>query len=329
VVASVVLLLAACAGGGAPATPHSYVPRGRLLLYASLNGGQPAVYQLPSGPANELAIPSSLGYLAQMAWGPRGDVYVLAYGAYRATRPRLYRFAAGASPQLVAQPLRRADGFSVRGDLLVAFSCPGPISVIDLDHPSGWRRAGAGCGAALSDGTQVASLDQGGLWTRATAGGPVQRLLTLSRIAALNRQHVEQHHLVPEMSWGPGGIAFTLGSQARQVVVLRTDAGRVHVISVGGFVYQLEWQPDGRLLAFGVTGAFGGAPGTAEVRLLDAATGHTREVVASHEYGQFQWSPDGRVLAVSKAVDTVVFVDPRGRQLGHVTVPGVVGGWSA
>jgi hypothetical protein len=263
-----------------------------------------------------------------MAWGPDQTVYILGYEA-EGPVAHLWGLRPGQSPETVGGPVRNAYRFTVTGHLGVASSCGGPIEIIDLDHPEAWRSVGSGCGAALSPaGTRIASLDRTGVWTRSIEGGPRHRLLPFHRVPGLRSRDVSKRDAESEIAWGAGGIAFTLGPPDRQTLVLRTDSGRVDVIPVVGFVVQLAWQPHGRLLAFGVSSAFGGAPGNADVRLLDPDTGNTRQVAASHEFGQFQWSPDGRVLAVSKAVNTVVFVDPRGRQLGHVTVPGVVGGWS-
>jgi dipeptidyl aminopeptidase/acylaminoacyl peptidase len=128
------------------------------------------------------------------------------------------------------------------------------------------------------------------------------------------------------MAWGPGGIAVAVGSTGRYGLVVYRPGKRPQVIALGSAVLRvLEWQPAGRLLAFG---DFIPGDQVAEVRLFDPVTGTITQVAAASNYGQFKWSPDGRVLAVVRADYIIAFVDPQGRTLTTRSIRGIPDDWA-
>jgi hypothetical protein len=313
------------------------VPSGRLLL--DLGGFEQRLvqYRLPNGPLEDLvrrgAGEQFFGYRFGAAWGSDGDAYSLVSVNFGLTPDvQLLRVKPGGAPDAVGDILVGGAGFAFRDHVAVTWTCAvrhGQVYVMDVreDHPV-WKPIARGCEASISpDARTVAFMDQGSAWTVPASGGAPTRVLDLHSIRELPSVGIEQSRSgFAGTEIGAGGVAVTVGAQGKGWVIVVVTAGRKpQVIALGNNEPAgLEWQPGGRLLAFG---DFIANTQSSEVRLFDPATGVITQVGAAQSFGRFTWSPDGRVLGVVRSASVIVFVDPTAGQVGTAPVSGAPDDW--
>jgi hypothetical protein len=316
----------------APPTP-SYRPQGTLLLEVGTFDRAIVSYRLPSGPARHFNTPFYGSAFGGGAWGPDGQALAMVpnYGFGQDGQSQLYRLLPNGRARAIGAGLPGTQFLDVRGDTALAWGCfkqTRAIRVLDLSSGNRWTKVADGCSAALSpEGTEVAYMDGGSLFKRTLPDGAPERLLDLRAVAALHEAGVAgAEDGQTSMAWGPGGIAVAVGNTGGYGLLVYRSGKKPQVIPLGsGVIRVLEWQPVGRLLAFGDL-----IPGDqiAEVRVFDPVTATITQVAAAPNYGQFKWSPDGRVMAVIRADYVVAFVDPQGRTLATESIRGIPDDWA-
>jgi Tol biopolymer transport system component len=145
------------------------------------------------------------------------------------------------------------------------------------------------------DGASVAFAVDREIWTMGTDGG--------------DRRHVASGSSPTD--WSPDGRALLLVG-TRGAVIVQPLGGRRRILGRGGIAgccYAPKWSPNGRLIAYGVSGGNRQQNGLWLVR-----RNGTRRRVAS-KAGRFAWSPDGRRLAFT--------VGDRNHDVSDVAVVGV------
>ena len=322
--------LGACANDSGPedAVP-SFTPQGDLLLVTGPQGQDLATYRLPKGPLTMMQVPDGVDIFQQPWFGTDGSAYVYAQLRPNDRRSQLYRVGPGTEPQALGQPLEDSFGYVQNGDVGLSFSgCDRPMRALDLGSGDRWETVGNACGGVPSqEGARIAYLTRDALWTRPISGGSPERLLSFADLDTLKDHHIRVRPYVGSIAWGEGGIAFLMGTEAAQALVVRSSSGKVTVVPLDRQVLQLQWQPNGTLLGIADGTSRESFRGTGEIRILDPAAGRLRQVAITSGFAQFQWSPDGRVLAVAKGANTTAFLDTRGNLLSQVRVEGFLSGW--
>jgi hypothetical protein len=253
---------------------------------------------------------------------------------------KLYLLQGGRAVQ-VGPRYRGGILVAVAGRHVVASRCfpgSGGSGVLDLDHPTGWRHLGPVCAQAVSpDGAEVAVTapipQQGGLfgggeftygtkvWAMPVDGaGPRRPLVDVSAVPGIHRSMVADPQVL-RTAWGDPGVAVAVGNgqSGPWALVVVPTSGSPLVVPLGqAEPFDLAWQPNGDLLAFTdcyQCTTFGRNPAhTADVRILDPATGALREVAtASNFLSGLVWSPSGTVVATQTSDHDVLFADVAGQ----------------
>jgi hypothetical protein len=228
----------------------------------------------------------------------------------------------------------------VAGDHVVASRCfpgSGGSGVLDLADPTRWQPLGPVCAQAVSpDGSQVAvtspvkqhrGLFGGGAFTYGTkvwaatvdGGGPRRLMADLAGIPDLHRSMVADPQVL-RVAWGDPGLAVAVGNgqSGPWALVVVPASGPPRVVPLGqSQPFDLAWQPNGDLLAFTdcyQCTTFGRNPAhTADVRILDPATGALRQVAAASNFlTGLVWSPTGSVVATETSDHDMLFADAAG-----------------
>jgi hypothetical protein len=336
-IVSLALLAAGCGTPAEPATPRpstpAYRPSGTLLMEVGTFDHRMVAYELPSGPARQFETPFYGGAFGGGFWGGDGTVLSMVpnFGFGQNGQSRLNRLVPNGGARPIGPWLPGTLLLDVRGNRAAAWGCfksLRTIRVIDLSSGGGWTKVADGCSAALSpDGAELAYVDHGALFKLALPDGSPERLLDLHSVSGLAEADVATFEDgQTSMAWGPGGIAVAVGNTGGYGLVVYRPGERPRVVGLGSAVTrQLEWQPTGRLLAFG---DFVPGDQVAEVRLFDPTTGAITEVAVAANYGQFKWAPDGSVLAVARADYVLAVVDTQGRTLATVPTRGIPDDWA-
>ena len=370
-----VAVAAACSSSAPPDVRHAPPLRvqGDLLLAHGENGTRLSSLAARSGAVHPLPGMGGVTGLSGAEWTAGGAAFALLQ------RPRgesgLYRVdpdggatrvgPAVPGPFLFFGPLGvQRFGTSllgVRRGFAIVSTCFGQgafgplerrsgVSVLELAHPTEWRRIARGCGEALSpDGRTVVSTDRErkALELVSVEGGKARPLLDLRHFPGVSRASVADPR-VEGASWGPPGLAVAVANGTDHqypygLLVLPTsgsdpDPSDLQVIPLGkGFPDGLAWQPGGRVLAFTDCSE---CPGpffrstfqhpSADLRLYDLGTGRLRDVAASHDGFQgLVWSPRGDVLASHWASGEMLFVEAATGRLEREPVDGVPLDWRA
>lgn len=335
-IVALALLVAGCGStkkpeGTAPSSP-SYRASGTLLMEVGTFDRRMVAYELPSGPARQFDTPFYGGIFGGGFWGGDGTVLSMVpnFGFGQSGQSRLNRLVPNGGARPIGPWLPGTLLLDVRGNRAAAWGCfksLRTIWVIDLTSGGGWTKVAAGCSAALSpDGTELAYVDHEALFKLALPDGNPERLLELHSVPGLAEAGMTNFLDDPSIAWGAGGIAMAVGNTGKYGLVVYRRGERPLVITLGSTTpRQLEWQPTGRLLAFG---DFVPGDQVAEVRLFDPATGAISEVAVASNYGQFKWAPDGSVLAVVRADYILAVVDTQGRTLATVPTRGTPDDWA-
>jgi hypothetical protein len=335
------LLVSACARGTSlpgPKPTAPFVPSGTLLLDLGGFDQRLVQFRLPQGPMEDLVRRSGgeqfFGYRFGAAWGSDGYAYSLVSVNF-GLRPdvQLLRVKPGSAPRAIGAVLVGGTGFAFRDHVAVTWTCAvrnGQVYVMDVraDHPV-WKPIARGCEASISpDAGTVAFMDQGSAWKVPVSGGTPTRVLDLRSMRGLPALGIERSR--PGFAGteiGAGGMAVTVGAQGKGwVIVVVTPGRQPQVVPLGtNEPGGVEWQPGGRLLAFG---DFVADTQAAEVRLFDPQTGAITQLATAQNFGRFVWSPDGRVLGVARSASIMAFVDPATGQVGTAPVSGAPDDWA-
>jgi hypothetical protein len=245
----------------------------------------------------------------------------------------------------------------VAGQHIVASRCfpgSGSSGVMDLAAPTRWQALGPVCAQAVSsDGTEVAVTSRiaqqrgifgGGeftygtrVWATSVDGSGSRRLLVdVADLPALQRAMVTDPQIL-RVAWGKPGLAVAVGNGQSQpwALVVVPPSGPTRVVPLGqAEPSDLAWQPNGDLLAFTdcyqCTTFFRNPAHTADVRILDPATGALRQVAASSNFiSGLVWSPDGTVVATSTSDHDLLFAAASGRTVVHRSVDAMPEDWSS
>jgi len=245
---------------------------------------------------------------------------------------------------------------AVAGRHVVASRCfpgSGGSGVLDLDHPNQWQHLGPVCAQAVSpDGTEVAVtapiVQQGGLfgggeftygtkvWATPVDGTGSRRLLVdVSAVPGIQRSMVADPQVL-SVAWGRPGLAVAVGNgqSGPWALVVAPPSGPPLVVPLGqASPFDLAWQPNGDLLAFTdcyQCTTFGRNPAhTADVRILDPATGALRQVAAASNFlTGLVWSPTGTVVATQTSDHDVLFADVAGRTVVRRSVDALPEDWT-
>jgi WD40 repeat protein len=154
------------------------------------------------------------------------------------------------------------------------------------------------------DGGSLVSLQENGTLTIWDAADGQQTGLTMGHLAAVDR-----------LAWSPQGSP--LASAVRDTGVLLWDTSTWQLLGTLwadqiGYLQDIAWSPDGRILA----GGFGSRMVSAgTIRLVDPVTG-AETSMSGHEYwvSCLAWSPDGKTLASGSNDTTLILWDPATQQ---------------
>jgi hypothetical protein len=330
------LLGVGCTGDVEPpdrSGPRPPRPTGSILVVVG-EGDRLASLDPRTGRLSELpAVPGE--FVGQEAvWGPNGEVYTMALDAIGPPRGvfgerdvvgQLIRLAPGGRAETLGSRLRSIVFVGVGRGRAVVSSCGRKphVLTLDLDGPSDWRTAGAGCGQALSpDGSAVAAVDADRLGVSTIPlgpGGPTQRVeLDPDAFARLGVTAPR----VFEVQWGEPGLALMVGTREeagrRWALLLALDSGERRILPLGSVdPTGMAWQASGRMLALtecvncrtffaSVHQPFGA------LRVYDASTARLNQVASSlGPIATPMWSPDGSVLATQvEEENALLLVDP-------------------
>jgi hypothetical protein len=244
----------------------------------------------------------------------------------------------------------------VAGQHVIASRCfpgSGGSGVLDLDDPTGWQHLGPVCAQAASpDGAEVAVTapiaQQGGLfgggeftygskvWAMRVDGtGPRRLLVDVSAVPGIQRSMVADPQVL-SVAWGSPGLAVAVGNgqSGPWALVVAPSSGPPMVVPLGqASPFDLAWQPNGDLLAFTdcyQCTTFGRNPAhTADVRILDPATGALRQVAAASNFlSGLVWSPSGSVVTTATSNHDLLFVDATGRTVVRRSVDALPEDWT-
>lgn len=265
---------------------------GRALVVIDPRDGTEQPVTMPPG--------SILVHFASFA--EDGSILAAVEGPYG--RFGAYRLGVDADPEPLGPMLRGAFTFDGDDRSILAASCNDQRTgyVLDVADPTAWREVDAECGAALSpDGGSFATPVAR---TRVDVV-PVDAASEASTVFAIEDVDAsvgfvpKDAHIAGRIAWDTHGLAFTIGTDEIESLVVVPDDGTVTVETFGKHAEWIEttlaWQPGGSLI-----GAAGATQIEGIVRMADAATGGSRVVAILREppFG-IVWSPDGRVLLAS------------------------------
>jgi WD40 repeat protein len=189
-----------------------------------------------------------------------------------------------------------------------------------------WRKVATGCRAAFSpDGSAIAySPDRRSIWTtEADGSSPGERLIKLSEIDGPADDGGGQFG--GPISWGEGGIAFTLFSEGKASLVIVDLQGSADIYpllppNAGYSSTNLRWQPDGGLLGVFTAGRHNDYIGV--VRTFDASrkTSTVLDISRNSSAG-ILWSPDGDLVLSGGPFDAWQFFDLEGGRVGRLPPP--------
>jgi WD40-like Beta Propeller Repeat len=326
--AALALLAAGCTSGGTgpgltgtsgPGGPPAYHPTGKIVILAGRFLSSIRILDAASDSERELRLPVRGGSY-DSAWpSPDGRFYVMPLEFSGQSRNQMFLLSSDGPPQKVGPAIEGVGAYQVAAGWALAWACPGDMSLLDLAHPTAWRKIGHACAGAISpDGKQLAFASETALYLMDLPNGEPREVLRFRDLPELRRAQVVPRSL-DQMLWGPPGLAIGVGDASRTALVIWRD-GRPPLVHPLGTARlgDMDWQPGGRLLAF-----FDYAP-RGEVFTLDPDTGAEKQIASTGDFGRLTWSPDGKVVASSRSPNVVALVDGEGRgQVGTLVASGV------
>lgn len=305
---------------------------------------------LPSGRMRAFRGPEKAGFPFEGFWldGAARGPEAVELADFDGRGARLFRLSLDRPPQALGPLLRGpvADT-DASGSLVAVARCGRPsapeqrdgVFVIDVNHPTRWRRVARGCSAALSpDGSRVAySPDGRTIRTLPLDGSGSSEVV--ADLDALGR-NIEGKGLRPagslkrggggrispaDLRWGPGGIALGVRSRQSNVIVVARPGERPVFEAItpadNDFFPVLSWRPESDSL--GVLSNSGGyVDAIGVVRLFDPRRAELEVISAvSQPSYTMVWSPSGDALVTGDDRNAWTFISPSGRWIEQLPSP--------
>jgi Tol biopolymer transport system component/DNA-binding winged helix-turn-helix (wHTH) protein len=295
-------------------------PRGSLLRFTVGNpGGRTSIEEISAdGGRPHVLLPGWKGVSCCGNWTPDGEYYFFQSTSDSGTdiwalreRTGLFKKGNGEPVQLTAGPMNfRSPVSSVDGKRLFVIGEQQRGELVRFESKSGQFVPYLG-GISAQD-VDVSKDDQ---WV-AYVSYP-ERVLWRSRVDGSQRLQLSSLPMQAWLPrWSPDGkrIAFSaqLPGRPSKIHVVAADGGGPAQLTAGNH-YETDpnWSPDQNSLVFGgVPWLEGGAPGSADIHMIDLKTRQVSTLSGSEGLCSPHWSPDGRyVLAMSLGSPKLMLFD--------------------
>jgi hypothetical protein len=215
-----------------------------------------------------------------------------------------YRLSVDDDAEPLGPMLRGVFTFDGDDRSILAASCDARRSgyVLDVAAPSVWREVDAACGATLSpDGRSIATSVKGERVDVVPIDAPAEAstVFEIEDVSRAASTVPTDARITGRIAWGKEGIAFTVGTDDVESLVVLSEGAPPIVETFGAHAEwletALEWRPDGSSIA-----AAGATQLEGIVRMADPTTGdaHVVAILREPPFG-ILWSPEGDILLLS------------------------------